>query len=78
MIDAFALSNHYSVEPLKCKLEAILALHITEENVCSLLLLADAYQANRVRINKLSFLISMLCLFLTGTVSSQSAKTRML
>jgi len=50
LLHIFTLASQYGVEPLKCKLEAILAMKITEENVCSLLLLADAHQAAKVRI----------------------------
>lgn len=51
MIDTFVLSNQYSLEPLKCKLEVIISLSITDENVCSLMLFADAHQAVKVRNN---------------------------
>jgi len=50
LLDSFALANQYCLEPLKYKLEALIALSVTVENVCSLLVLADAYQAEQVRI----------------------------
>jgi len=37
MIDTFLLASQYNVEPLKYKLEIMLSLNITVENVCQLL-----------------------------------------
>jgi len=44
LIDTLSLAHEYSVEPLKCKLEYLVSLQITVENVCSLLVFAHSYQ----------------------------------
>ena len=48
MIDTFSVACQYNLEPLRCKLEAMLALKIAEESVHSLLMLADAHHAMKV------------------------------
>ena len=51
IIDTFVLASHYQVEPLKYKLEIMLSLNITVENVCQLLLLANTYECVKVRLH---------------------------
>jgi len=48
ILHTFLLACMYSLEDLKCKLECIIASNITEENVCSLLELANAHHAKWV------------------------------
>ena len=55
MIDTFSLASQYNVEPLKYKLGVMLSMNITVENVCQLLLLADAHQCIQVRLDCLHF-----------------------
>jgi len=46
IINTLTLASEYNLDPLVFKLEHMLALNITKENVCSLLMLADAHNAN--------------------------------
>ena len=48
LVDTLNLASQIGLEPLKLKLESVLALEITVENVCPLLVLADAYNATMV------------------------------
>ena len=55
MIETFSLASQYNVEPLKYKLGVMLSMNITVENVCQLLLLADAHQCVEVQFNRYHF-----------------------
>jgi len=44
LIDTLSLAHEYDVEPLERKLEYLVSLKITVENVCSLLEFAHSYQ----------------------------------
>ena len=55
MIETFLLASQYNVEPLKYKLGVMLSWNVTVENVCQLLLLADAHHCIQVQFNRLHF-----------------------
>ena len=57
LIDIFELASQYNLEVLKHKLEYTLALNITEETVCSLMIFADAHMAVDVRLNHNFFIV---------------------
>jgi len=48
MMDTFILASQYGLEPLKLKLEYLMLLNITVENVCCLLVHATAHNASKV------------------------------
>jgi len=48
IIDLFTLASQYALDVLRLKLEYMLALHIADENVCSLLLFAESHSATKV------------------------------
>ena len=51
LIDTLTLAHEYSVEPLKCKLEYLISLNITWENVYSFLEFAEMYQLTTVNLS---------------------------
>jgi hypothetical protein len=58
IIDIFQLACKYDEKRLKSELEAIIAYNLSEENVCSLLLLADQFNASKLRAECCKFIAS--------------------